>query len=168
MWEEQYARMIRSIQRVQPYYDGLTGLDHYDGSAVFPEFRDAVIHLFQDIFNLRDWLKNDSGVAVTNQDIDATCSNNPSTYPNLHIARDVANGSKHLTITRPSGSADTKVAGTGHVAVSFGAGGEMKSTILKHSIAIELSPSNFVDALDVAKGCVAEWDTALQGWGLKP
>mgnify|MGYP000701759998 CR=1 FL=1 len=168
MWNEQYQRMLRSFQRVQNYYDGLTGLEHYDGASVFPEFRDSVIHLFQDIFNLRDWLKNDQKISVSNSDIDSTCSGNSSKFPNLHIARDVANGSKHLRITRPSQSVDTRIAGVGHLEVSFGAGGEMKNTVLKHSIAIELGDSSLADALTVAGGCIAEWDEVLQNWGLKP
>jgi hypothetical protein len=113
MWEEQYFRMLRSVQRVKKYYDGLIGLDHYDGSQAFLEFRDFVIHVFQDIFHLRDWLKNDSSVTVVNADIDALFSRNPGASPNLHIARDIANGSKHLVITSPSQSQNTKIAPTG-------------------------------------------------------
>ncbi len=167
MWSEQYLRMIRSVERVQPYYDGLTGLDSYDGSKIFPEFRDAVIHLFQDIFNLRDWLKSDPSVEIPNHEIDAKCSGNPEACPNLHIARDVANGSKHLKISRPSQNADTKVAGTGRISISFGAGAEMKTTVLKHSILIELGAGEYADALEVAKGAISEWREALADWGLE-
>lgn len=168
MWKDQYSRMLRSIERVQQYYDGLTGLEHYDGGQAFPEFRDSVIHMFQDIFNLRDWLKNDPAVSTPDSVIDALCSGNPATSPNLHIARDVANGSKHLTITKPSQSKNTKVAATGNMAITFGPTGEMKDTVLKHSIFIDLGANNVVDALHTAKQCAAEWRSALLAWGLSP
>ena len=163
MWKEQYERIIRGVARLEGSYSGLTGLEHYDG-AHFADFRDAVIHVFQDILHLRDWLKNDPAVTVPAQDLDRLFSGNVAASRNLHAARDVANGSKHLVINSPSISADTKVSRTGQI--TWTPSGTMRDSPIKHSINIDLGSGNFVDALDLARRCVDDLNGFLGSRGL--
>jgi hypothetical protein len=59
------------------------------GSA---DAEDFLLAFFQSSYHLRDWLRN-SGTA-TKEELDALISETPA----LRLCRDVANGSKHLTL----------------------------------------------------------------------
>lgn len=163
MWKDQYDRMYRSAGRVRDCYSR-RGIDEgYDGTTEFPAFRDAVIHTFQDIFHLRDWLCNDSSVQIPDADIKDLFVNNPQTWPALHIARDIANGSKHLENKRPSHSGEARVSQTGHVSVEYGTepGGAIRQSISVHTDASALE-----DALVLVERCLNEWDAFLTEHGL--
>ena len=166
MWKEQYDRIGRGIADLRVYYKGKSGYEHYDGAAEFPRFRDHVMHLFQDIFHLRDWLINDAAVNIPDADLHALFTRNFDKWPALHTARDVANAGKHLVLTmQPSVSKDAAVAKTGHLAIN--PSGDMKDTVIKHSIAVQIDASNAEDALALAERCLKEWHAFLSEKGLR-
>jgi hypothetical protein len=50
-WQEQYRRMIRSFRKL----DG-----EYNNTEVYD---DDLYHFFEDVWHLKDWLKNDPAVS---------------------------------------------------------------------------------------------------------
>jgi hypothetical protein len=158
MWEEQYERMQRALREVERYYEGLSGSRTYDVDD-FQRFRDAVIHFFQDCFHLRDWLKNDPSVSIPDQDLfDLFNVRSPSRH--LPVSRDVANGSKHLRIDRPSVSRDAKVAPSGRL--DWTPGSTMPEGVIRHSITVQIHATKVMDALELAKVCVKDWNAFLR------
>jgi hypothetical protein len=80
-WEGQLARVERWEKRAAAAVDS--------GS---PDAEDFLLAFFQSAYHLRDWLLN-SGTA-SKADLDAVVRATPA----LSLCRDVANGSKHLTL----------------------------------------------------------------------
>lgn len=163
MWKEQYARLGRSIARVKAHYAGRSGYSHF-GPEDVAAFRDDVIHAFQDVFHLRDWLVRDPTVAVPEKEIKQLYKDNPSANPSLHLARDVANGSKHLENTRPSVDADAAVAKTSNVNVNLA--GRMEDTVFSHNVNVELGGGKSRDALKLLEDCQQEISAFLKAKGL--
>ena len=92
-WEDQWARILRWRERVRFSRDDWRN----DGSGT-EHYRDEVFALFQALWHLKDWLKNDPalpapvGVAVETWIVGEGHL--------LKVAADVANGSKHMTLDR--------------------------------------------------------------------
>lgn len=80
-WQGQLARVERWQKRADAAINA--------GSA---DAEDFLLAFFQSAYHLRDWLLN-SG-ATTKVNLDALMHNTPA----LSLCRDVANGSKHLTL----------------------------------------------------------------------
>ncbi len=59
VWREQYDRMLRGLDRVERHYRGFVEFDEF-GPEHVADFRDDIVHAFQDVFHLRDWLKEGS------------------------------------------------------------------------------------------------------------
>ncbi|KHJ74170.1 hypothetical protein QR64_03020 [Rhodococcus sp. Chr-9] len=60
--------------------------------------RDLAYHFFQDAFHLKDWLSNDPETAKLNGELHRLFKSNLA----LGAAADIANGVKHLHLTRSS------------------------------------------------------------------
>jgi hypothetical protein len=162
VWREQYDRMRRGLMVVEKYYGGRTGMSTFGAENVFA-FRDDVIHLFQDIFHLRDWLMNEASADLPRQELHDLFIDHPADWPDLHIARDVAISAKHLKIDRPSMSDSTAVASSSRVAVKPGA--SMEEGVFQQNIYVE-DGRRKRDALELAKACVKAWDNYLTSRGL--
>jgi len=78
-WQAQFARLVRSRERIsQPYASSVA----YD---------DDLQHYFQDCWHLKDWIKNDSSAGVGK-----AIEGEVQTHKSLRIVADLANGAKHL------------------------------------------------------------------------
>jgi len=119
---------------------------------------DEMYSFFENCYHLKDRLKNDQASARTVTDIEAMITNSTS----LSICADLANGSKHLTLTTSrSGDLATRF-GPKHFSVSLGPG--MPTRI---SAAYEVhSGSSIWDAFSLAEECMQEWRRYLTRQGL--
>ena len=89
-WEGQYHRMVRWVDRFKK-------IDFWGTQEeAIHEYFDTMYACFQNIFFLKDWLKQDS--TVTNEDLNDFINNNKE----IGICRDVCNGTKHYDITNAS------------------------------------------------------------------
>lgn len=113
-----------------------------------PEERvDFLLAFFQNCYALRDWLKNDA--AVSNNELDVVMQDNQC----LRVCRDIANGSKHLKIDRPS------------VDPGFSIGREYCGDRTPERWFVIVG-NDFVDALALSNECLDAWRTFLRGHGL--
>ncbi|MEO7665529.1 MAG: hypothetical protein ABIU97_00670 [Dehalococcoidia bacterium] len=92
---EQYNRVQRAQARVLALAEALgktggTPQDHL-------EYEDAVIAFFQNAWHLKDWIKNDPSVA---EPIKSSVLSRFEAAVALAVCADVANGTKHLKLTR--------------------------------------------------------------------
>jgi hypothetical protein len=89
-------------------------------------------------------------------DIEAFITRSPS----LSVCADLANGSKHLTLTRPRTDPDATV-GARHYELRLGSGGP--TIAVKYEIH---AGGTSHDAYDLAEECWREWQTYLVQKGL--
>ena len=83
-WKEQYHRMRRSLLKAQGPHANTDVL------------ADDLYHFFQDCLHLKDWIKNDSSAPSTMRDnVESWVENSTP----LKLAADIANATKHLTLT---------------------------------------------------------------------
>lgn len=149
-WEDQWARIVRWRERVllsrDDWRDDGLGTEHY---------RDEVFALFQCLWHLKDWFKNDQalptsvGAAVERWIEDEARL--------LRIAADVANGSKHMTITHGRAGGSSQTRNSAHVWIGKG---------VKHEFFVtDARDEEDYEAVDLADGCLDEWGRfiAMQG-----
>jgi hypothetical protein len=148
-WRDQWDRVQRRLDDVRAVYRGAPG-----GTV---RAVDSVQSFFESVHHLKDWVGNDSSISITGAEADALINGNES----LKISADLANGSKHFTLTRTrTGDRSTDVtrsdvtvfAGTGRAAHKF----------YVESGGIER------DVLDIATAAVDAWQTFLVQRGLTP
>lgn len=123
-------------------------------------YRDEVFALYQAIWHLKDWLKNDVALDPhLRQSVEAWVRADGDL---LQVAADVANGSKHMSQTaehqRANGSAQTR----NDVAVVIGEG-------VRTTFYVEDARSGCdFEVVALADACLAEWTTFLERWQLTP
>ena|SRR5467141_194660 len=100
-WEEQWARVQRWFERFTSINEGRV----HDRSSDY--YQDEVCAFFQNCYHLKDWLKNDQAASAKVSDVEAFSSGST----NLRLCADLANGSKHLTLTTPRGDPNTRIGG---------------------------------------------------------
>jgi uncharacterized protein (DUF433 family) len=141
-WKMQYHRMMRGRERIKKAYPSMH------------EYYDAIYHFFQDVLHLRDWLCNDTNLG----DEQIRERFNKSQW--LMIARDVAEGTKHLRLSTPKAQAKISEAElllgfgytTHHHHIVYGQGPEEE----KESISFE----------DLVCHVIREWQTILSEYNL--
>ena len=106
-WQDQWQRIMRWRSQVQRGRDEpRTRSDGTEG------YRDEVFALYQALWHLKDWLKNDPMTACGEGSAGHTVEKWIKTAHHLLIAADVANGSKHMmqtrAMTRAGGSEQTR------------------------------------------------------------
>jgi hypothetical protein len=153
-WDEQWSRVLRWHERFRLIGKGVVvanPIECYD---------DDVLAFFVSCYHLKDWLKNDPASGVSENEVETFVAKSL----NLRICGDLANGSKHLTVTRPRLDATTKV--TRHVTTY----GPLVMTGQTTTAEIENTISAYYgirargvlhDAFEVATRCVEEWDGFL-------
>jgi hypothetical protein len=166
-WREQYDRVLRARVRVTEHYAVKAGYKTFGGDD-FQRFRDDILHCIQDIFHLRDWVKNDQSVDVDLGVLKTLFIGDPVCSPYLHMARDLANGSKHLVLDRArSSEVDIAISPTG--SVDWTPAGNMEDGVIAQALQIEVGSGDGVtrmDALAFIDACMQEWDEFLRGEGL--
>ena len=172
-WREQYARMRRSRDRLTAAATGQLAVDS-------DQARDLLVHVYQDAYHLKDWLKNDPTVPSSAVNaIEAHIKADPS----LALCADIANGAKHFKLTSTkTGDLTTTVAGQsvvvrpGTVAAranvpspgpSPASAEPMPALPALHSWTIQ-SNSQTPDALTLANQVITAWDGWLHAQQLTP
>lgn len=149
-WMEQWCRIARWYERVRQSQTEVRG----DGLGT-EGYRDEVYALFQAIWHLKDWFINDDEVPVTKPEVHAWIDERADV---LKVAHDVANGSKHMTLSRPWAGGSEQ--GRNDATIVVGQG-------VQHVFYIQ-DARNGQDwnALSLADQCLAEWRSFLEQHGL--
>jgi hypothetical protein len=136
--------MIRSFRKLEGEYNNT---EVYD---------DDLYHFFQDVWHLKDWLKNDSAVS---QKVRTRVETDVTSVPALRLAADLANGSKHFELRVPrEGAAITQR----HVIVQLGGpkGAEQRRDV-------GTVGGSVTTAEQIARDSVKEWEKLLIAYGFQ-
>jgi hypothetical protein len=145
---QQLARTERWLARLSHVYPGT----HQD-------YDDYVLAFFQNCWHIKDWIRNDPALPQALRDgIEKEVMNHPS----LMICADMANGSKHLSLTRPRVGAGAKHS---HRELKVVAGDPSQTTITYY---IATDGNNKVRAMDVARDAIDAWRQILKKSDLGP
>lgn len=139
-WEGQYARMLRWHERV-----GLAARE-----ARYEDEMDFVLVLFQQALHLRDWIHDALPEART--DLEILFRDNVE----LGICRDIANGYKHMSLSRAS------------VDQAFSIVFEYNPLSPAKGDMVVLAGGHKFELLDLAGRCVALWRNFVESKQLKP
>lgn len=149
-WLEQWNRVRRWYER---FRETARGREHDRESEAY---QDEVYAFFQNCHHLKDWLKNDDASRADVADVEEFVSRSPD----LLLCADLANGSKHLRLTRPRVDANTKV-GRRDYALTLGSG------VPKIAAKYEVQAAGKThDAFELATRCMKEWEEYLVESGL--
>lgn len=148
-WRDQWQRIERWRERVR------ASRDEFRRDDLGTEgYRDEVFALFQAIWHLRDWVHHDPQLALTRQDVDQWIKSSCVALP---VAHDLANGSKHMVLSRDwaGGAKQTR----NDVTVAVGVG-------VKHVFYIQdLKRKVEYEAVALADECIEEWSRLLSQGG---
>jgi hypothetical protein len=145
-WQSQWARVHRRLDGVRAVYAGAPG-----GTDVAI---DAALSFFEAIHHLKDWLGNDPVSGITKAEGDSLINGSLV----LRLCADLANGSKHLSLTSSrTGDRSTEIA-RNDVAVLVGTGTSA------HRFYVQSGGTEY-DVLDIAHAAVAEWSKFLSDHG---
>ena len=147
-WHEQYYRVKRWIARLTTF-----------GVAVDENLVDDCYCFFTCCLHLKDWVKNDR------TDMANAVENLVNTDQWLMICADVANGSKHLKLNRWRIDAEAHLE---KETFSFDTAGFHEDAFLSRDIIMISVSGTQWNAIEVAKMCVAAWDSFLATRGLLP
>jgi hypothetical protein len=159
-WAEQWARVLRWYSLFEK-----TNAGREQDELTSEHYLDEVYAFFQNCFHLKDWLRQDPASASAVGDVESVINNSL----NLGLCADLCHGSKHMKLTRKVRvSRDTRIthqdAQIGVHDYALGTGPEVPSTFAAQ-YQVEAAGKTY-DAFDIAKGCVAEWETYLKAKGL--
>jgi hypothetical protein len=136
-WKSQWRRVMTGLNQVEAVY---AGRDSETEDAL-----DAVFLFFQAAHHLKDWLGNDPASGVAKADVDALINESPM----LQLCADLANGSKHLALTRTrTGDRSTSIT-RNSATVHVGEG------TVAHRFYV-YSNGNDYDVLEIAQAAVRE------------
>ena len=145
-WQMQWGRVHRRLNDLRTAYTGRPG-----GT---PAAVDAAQSCFEAVHHLKDWLGNDPSSGATRADGDSFVNSSPV----LQLCADLANGSKHLRLTR-SRTGDTSTTLARNDVTVFAGKGTSAHRFYVQSAGTEH------DVLHLAEGAVAEWTRFLSGRG---
>lgn len=151
-WGYYINGLMRWYKRLVAVYKPRRSLDY--------DYADDVTNaFFLFCYHLKDWLINDSSIKIAAKDVETFIS---ASTP-LSISADLANGSKHLGLTRVRSNAkNLKVNPT--IKMTLVVNSKSKSKAY-YSRSIEVDGKVY-DALDLAKLCLVDWQTYLKSKGL--
>lgn len=144
---EQLERMGRYLNRIRNIYAGI----NLDWGRRY-ECDDDVFSFFVHCYHVRDWMVHLNMVGLTAKQIDQFIDSKAC----LRICADLANGTKHCTLTRTIRSGGKPhIAGREYEPSSLISGGD-KCQVVKAKYTI-LTATGLIDALELAEACVAAW-----------
>ena len=163
-WEDQYRRLRRSYALLQDAADQTAGdpdRRRYDAASA----RDILYHFCCDALHLRDWILN-AGLGQSIDDDVRQLFRSSTASVALAACADIANGSKHLVLTRPPYTPG------GPAQVTK----QSRGAKLPATLPIYLGANHWTidvggvehDALNLAHQALADWDAWLTGHGLTP
>jgi hypothetical protein len=150
LWEQQWKRVGRWFER---FRETAKGRDHKRESDAY---QDEAYAFFLTCFHLKDWLKNDDASSAAASDVEDFISESPS----LRLCADLANGSKHLRLTRPRVDPEAKV-GRRQYFLTLGSG--VPRIAAKYEVE---AAGKKHDAFELASECMREWEAYLKAKGL--
>jgi hypothetical protein len=163
-WQDQYMRLQRQFALLKKAADSNTRYDellHEQAHA-----RDILYHFCCDAFHLRDWIANSNLAQSIRADLPRLLNTHQTgTSVALAACADIANGSKHLVLTRSpySSGGPAEIVGQTQGAkfpvqlpFHFGA----------NHFKIDLGGGVVRDGLGLARDAVADWDGWLTSHGV--
>lgn len=141
-WLQQWERVLRWYDRIEQTG---SGREHTMESDYY---QDELYAFFQNCWHLKDWLKNDPASEMSRDTVE-TFANGPAP---LGWCADLANGSKHLTLTKHRIDPTTAIGGR-HFHLSLGNTGPTKIAV-RYDV---VGGADKRDALTLATECLAEW-----------
>lgn len=146
-WQAQWARIERGYRRLP----GLGGPDR-TSTVTSDDLRDDVVHFFMDCYHLKDWLKNDPAVTLS-QDVERYVEQSAP----LCVVADVANGQKHLKL---------KTTKTGDLSTSLG-DVTLEGDAEGITVAFEVvSQGQVIDMVTLSSDAMHAWTAFLLAEGL--
>ena len=146
-WQSQWERVGRRLQDVREVYAGAPG-----GTDIAI---DRVLSFFEVVHHLRDWVGNDPAVNVTMNQANQLIKDSMV----LRICGDLANGSKHLTLTRSWTHDKSTGIKRNNATVYVGTGTSA------HAFYAESNGREY-DVLQLAEDAVGEWRDFLSQHGV--
>ncbi len=140
---EQFPRVVRYLNRLER--KGATDED-----------RDDMFAFFMNCWHLTDWVANDPAVLRNTSSI----QNDAKTFPSLAACEAIANGSKHLLLTRPP----RPTPHISHADVAAWDGSTDRPA--EASYTFTMGDGSEEDALTLARQAVADWRTLLNCYGI--
>jgi hypothetical protein len=140
-WGMQWSRVERGFAKLSKVYNDT---ELYD---------DDVYHFFQDVWHLKDWIKNDPSISKT---VRNSIENEVKNVRSFRIAADIANGTKHMELTssRPENALLTER----NVTIRLGD----PSATATHDLVFTLADGSKVSAKNVATDVMLEWELLLK------
>jgi hypothetical protein len=143
-WMFQWWRVQHRIEQVRAVYNGR----HCVGDR--REALDTVLSFFEAIHHLQDWLSKDTSVSFSKDDGVAVVRASPM----LQLCADLANGSKHVSLTRPWTQAGRKGITRNDATVHVGTGN------VSYAFYVESDGEQF-DVLQIAEIALIQWKSIL-------
>ena len=146
---EQYNRMKRWQRRAFHLYEGgMPLLKEPTKTSDIPQdcqdrHKDELFAFFTTCYHLKDWLKNDKKLLISNDVIEDYINNTMC----LSICADICNGSKHLTISKSRSG--LKPEADKYTIVT-------RNDVTKIFFTIGTTTGS-IDAFDLATACVYKW-----------
>ena len=126
------------LERVHRWYGRLI----HSASIGSADLEDFAFTFFQNCYFLREWVEKTS--TITSSDLDLLFSQSRE----LQVCRDLCNGTKHLTISKPSADANFSIAR------EYDPGSAHKYRL------VGIAADKF-DLLELANKCLQEWERFL-------
>lgn len=149
---EQFERTKRYLARMEKIYEGIFSPSTHDKDG----YDDDIISFFIHCYHVRDWIIHLNRLDITAQQVDAYINSHQA----LMICADLANGSKHCRLTRALRTERQPHISGKERRTSGWLTGNGGGEIMKCKYKI-LSNQEFIDALDLAKACVALWESYM-------
>jgi hypothetical protein len=149
-WREQYDRVKRWRARLG------------ERTGVEDRRVDDFYAFFSTCFHLKDWLKQDNSLP---ESVRADVETHVNATFWLKLCADLANGSKHLELSRPRVDPKARVGTQGP---AFQPGAFPANAFQTKPIVTVNADGKAWAALTVANNCVAAWEGFLQDTGLLP
>jgi hypothetical protein len=129
------------------------------------EYEDALYAYFQNCWHLKDWIKNDDATPATLKTAVQRVDNEQHRIDSLMLSADIANGSKHLKLTRSiRRGAKTEAEIMVRVFDSVSESTQSNASVGFRYQIVE-SNGNSHDALDLARRALADWENLIASNG---
>lgn len=114
-------------------------------------YLDEVYAFFQNCYHLKDWIKNDE----TAGDFSTSVENYVNNNRHLRLCADICNGSKHFKLNKQKSGENPRMRSKHH---KLNLSTDPPVIAIQYSI---VTDSGILDAYDLAKKCMAAWDSFL-------
>lgn len=154
-WRDQYDRVHRYLTRLQEIANGV---EHVRSSLTY---KDDMLAFFQNCYHLKDWIRNDSALdPFTRCAVECHVNANRE----LRLCADIANGTKHLVLTRRRSGESPQLGATRyHLVTGDGLGAAPTTLSADSDVDTETDRSTVIQ---LATKCMEQWDAYLRERGM--